>query len=294
MNYPIALIHEHVTIDLSAAKHDPDARQADFEASRAELSAMAAKGLRLICDQTNLGMGRNPEYCRRMSEATGIEILLATGFYKEPFYPPIVESSSERELSDLMIRELREGIDGSPFKASVIGEIGTGKGRPTELEAKVFRAAARAQAETGAPISTHTTLGELGLEQIAILRGAGADTSRVVLSHTDLKNDFDYLLALLDEGVSLSFDTIGKKSYLPDQTRADFIARLFKRGYGDKIMLSLDITRRSHLADRGGIGYSYLVDSFLPLLRERGVAEEDIGKAISLNASRFLGKELSL
>lgn len=29
--------------------------------------------------------------------------------------------------------------------------------------------------------------------------------------------------------------------------------------------MSMDITRRSNFADRGGVGYSYLLDTFAPL-----------------------------
>ena len=47
-----------------------------------------------------------------------------------------------------MVKELTEGMEGTGVRATVIGEIGTSKDI-TETEAKVFRAASRAHAETG-------------------------------------------------------------------------------------------------------------------------------------------------
>ena len=193
----ILYAHEHTTIDLSGPKKNIDCRLDDFDATAAEYRRLAEHGVVGIIDQTNRGMGRNVAYVQKMAAQAGVEITHATGYYKEPFLPPECYTLTEQQLCDIMVKELTEGIEGTGVRATVIGEIGTSKDI-TETEAKVFRAASRAHAETGAPICTHTTLGTRGLEQLEIFKSFGVDLSRVVLSHIDLSADLDYMKRLLD------------------------------------------------------------------------------------------------
>ena len=242
----ILYAHEHTTIDLSGPKKNIDCRLDDFDATAAEYRRLAEHGVVGIIDQTNRGMGRNVAYVQKMAAQAGVEITHATGYYKEPFLPPECYTLTEQQLCDIMVKELTEGIEGTGVRATVIGEIGTSKDI-TETEAKVFRAASRAHAETGAPICTHTTLGTRGLEQLEIFKSFGVDLSRVVLSHIDLSADLDYMKRLLDQGVNIAFDTIGKCNYQPDVSRADWLSRLCAEGYDTQIVMSMDITRRSKI-----------------------------------------------
>jgi phosphotriesterase-related protein len=109
----------------------------------------------------------------------------------------------------------------------------------------------------------------------------------VVLSHIDLSADLDYMKRLLDQGVNIAFDTIGKCNYQPDVSRADWLSRLCAEGYDTQIVMSMDITRRSNFADRGGVGYSYLLDTFAPLASEAGVPDRAWENLLYRNALRI-------
>ena len=165
-----------------------------------------------------------------------------------------------------MINEIVNSIDGSNNKASVIGEIGTSLNDIEDMEYKVFEASSRAHHETGAPIITHTTLGKLGLEQIELFKKFNVDLSKVTLSHIDLSGDLEYMIKLLDTGVNIAFDTIGKNNYQPDEKRAKWLKELCDRGYSSQIVMSMDITRKSHFKENGGLGYSYLIDNFCSIV----------------------------
>jgi phosphotriesterase-related protein len=223
-----------------------------------------------------------------MEKETGISIVVSTGFYKEPFLPPEALRGSARELADLFVSDIEDGAEGSGRKARLIGEIGTSLDTMTANEEKVFRAAAAAQTKTGVPISTHTTLGTLGFEQICFLTSLGADASRVIIGHLDLANNLDIIFQVLDQGAYVEFDTIGKIKYLPDETRVAFIKACCDRGYEKQLLLSMDITRRSHLKALGGIGYAYLVDTFLPALRNAGVSENALDAMLNKNPGVIL------
>ncbi|TCO56301.1 phosphotriesterase family protein [Caldanaerobacter subterraneus] len=283
------LIHEHLTIDLSRLKEDDDAKLDDVDSLIEDLKELKKSGIDTIVDVTNIGMGRDIERIKYISDISNINVILSTGFYKEPFLPEIVYKSSVKELADIFIDEIINGIDGTNYKASVIGEIGTSKEEIREVERKIFEAAAIAHNETGVPIITHTTLGFLGLEQIKIFKNMKVNLEKVVIGHVDLNIDMDYYLTLLDNGCYLAFDTIGKTNYQPDELRAISIKKLIDKGFINKILLSLDISRKSYLKNYGGFGHSYIVEKFIPLLKNVGVTEADIKTMLYKNPLELFG-----
>lgn len=285
----ITYMHEHITIDLSKEKNNIDCKLDLFEDSKNEFLEIKNLGVSRIVDVSNIGIGRDVNYVMRMERETGIEIYMSTGYYKDPFLPNYVSESSIDELANIMINDIEKGIDNSAKKASFIGEIGTGFDIVTENEKKVFIASALAQKKTGVFITTHTSLGKLGHEQLDILKENGANLEYVILGHTDLANDLDYIKSLLDRGVYIAFDTIGKISYLPEETRVKFIKELCDNNWEDKLILSVDITRRSHLKVNGGIGYAYLIKEFVPRLLEAGLEEYKINKLLVENPKKILG-----
>ncbi|WP_352404386.1 phosphotriesterase family protein [Sporanaerobacter acetigenes] len=281
-------IHEHLCIDLSGVKKDPDANLDDIAGVIEELKHLKSLGVDSIVEVSNIGMGRDVLALMKIWEATGINIILSTGFYKEPYYPKDVYDLDYRELSKILIKEIREGIDGTKLKAHVIGEIGTSKDVITENELKVLKAAICAHKETGNPIFTHTSLGTMGLEQLEVFKKYKIDMSKILIGHLDLSCDMDYHLKIAEYGCYLGFDTIGKVKYQKDEVRIQCIKSLIERGYLDQIVLSQDMTRRSHLKKRGGNGYSYLMEKFIPKAKFMGISEAEINCMMVDNPKRLL------
>ena len=277
------LMHEHITIDLSKEKQDLDCYLDCQQETISELKALYKQGVRNIVDMTNMGMGRMPEYLEQVEQESGINIIQATGFYKEPFLPDLVKEKTTKQLADIMVRELTEHLEGSSKRAAIIGELGTSKNQMRDLEKKVFDAGIEAAKRTGKPIYTHTTLGTYALEQIEYFKKHHMDLKSIVIGHMDLNTDLAYIKEVLYSGVYIGFDTIGKNNYLPDSRRAYYIAELEREGLLNQVVLSLDITRKSHLKYKGGIGYTYLIDTFLPMLRQAGVKEDSIEKMLIEN-----------
>lgn len=283
------LMHEHTTIDLSGVKKDMDCQLDCYSETVEEYRRLYALGVRTIVDVTADGMGRNVSYVQNVEKETGIRIVHSTGFYKEPFLPERVYHQTERELADWMIGEIRNGIEGGP-KPGMIGEIGTSKNTMTPMEKKVFDASILAARETGLPIYTHTTLGTYALEQAAYFKNSGLPMDRIVLGHLDLSGDLDYIRQVLDSGICIGFDTVGKNNYFPDAKRVEFLMALEAEDRLDQIVLSEDLTRKSHLSFSGGIGYSYIFETFIPMLRSAGLKQESLDKMLIHNPARILGR----
>lgn len=285
----ITLIHEHITIDLSGVKQNDDCNLNCYEETLEEFKELYRLGVRNVIDVTADGMGRNVEYVEKVSHLSGINIIQATGYYKEPFLPDSVYTMTVAELAQKMVKEINHGIGDSIVKAGVIGEIGTSKNSFEPLEQKVFEAACLAAKETGAVISTHTTLSTMALEQAAFFLERGMDPASIIIGHQDLLGDEQQINILIDQGFYVAFDTIGKNNYFPDETRAEIIYRLQEAGKIDHICLSLDITRKSNMKHLGGIGYSYMFTDFIPLMKSKGVTEASIHAMLVENPQRLFG-----
>lgn len=282
-------IHEHLRIDLSKEKKDTDTNFDDIGAVIEEMRTLKSKGVETIVEVTNIGMGRDIDVLKTIALQSGIKVIASTGFYKEPYLPEYVYDMNEKELSKILVDEITSGIEGTGVKAHMIGEIGSSQGTLKPAEGKVFRAAVRAHLETGNPISTHTTLGTAALEQLSLFKEYKLNPSKVVIGHLDLKCDLDYHLRVADTGCFMAFDTIGKTNYETDEKRAYHIKELIDRGHIGQIVLSQDITRKSHLTINGGIGYGHLIDNFIPLLIKIGLGEHHIKQMIISNPRRLLG-----
>ena len=98
----------------------------------------------------------------------------------------------------------------------------------------------------------------------------------------------DIIFSVLKKGVNIGFDTIGKTNYCPDAFRAEALRQIAKKEMLSQVVLSMDITRKSHLSYRGGIGYSYLFEKFIPLLLKEGFTQAQIDMLLKENPRRIL------
>jgi len=116
-----------------------------------------------------------------------------------------------------------------------------------------------------------------------------------VIGHLDRKLEWDYLHAVAQTGIFMSFDQLSKEKYYPDALRIEMIKKLIEGGYGDQIMLSADLARLSYLPSYGfgyGPGYTYILWRFVPWMIEEGISHEDIDKILIKNpAAAFAWKE---
>lgn len=284
------LMHEHMTIDLSGQKHNLDCKVDCIDEITKEMKKLYSKGVRNIVEVTNRGMGRNVKNIVKISKESGINFICSTGFYKEPFLPDYVYEMDKEEIAELLINDIEIGIDGTGIKAQLLGEIGTSKDHMTKEEEKIFESIVIAHKKTGVPISTHTTLGTNALGQIEFFEKNNVDLSKVNIGHVDLSGDIQYIIEILSKGVYISFDTIGKNNYLLDSKRVEMLKILQDMNLLNKVFLSQDISRKSNMEFMGGIGYSYIFDSFIPMLKEKGITDESLDLMLHKNPMNFFNK----
>lgn len=290
----VTYTHEHLLID--AMDHYPSYEFVidDEDMVTMELAEFTARGGRTICDVTSDEIGRNPEALVRLSRRAGIHVVMGCGYYREFGYPKIVQELTSRELAEILVREIEVGVRDTGIRAGFIGEIGTGRHFVKPAEERVFRAAALAQQRTDVAVSTHTTRwGTLALEQIAMLQEFGVDPTRIIIGHLGDRIGVKHLLPIAAKGVYLEIDNIGYLDYQPEWVRADNAAALVKEGFGERVLLSEDICSLRHLKYLGGKGYGYLLETFIPMLKQRGVSNEAIHKMLVTNPARAFARRRS-
>nr|WP_207890478.1 phosphotriesterase-related protein [Rubrobacter taiwanensis] len=282
--------HEHLIAVPPASQEDRDLELSDYDKSLQELVYFREAGGRTLVEASTLDYGRNVQLLAKMSEAAGINVVATTGFNKHIYFPDWVEAKSVEEIADLLIREVREGVDSTGIRAGVL-KSGSWYNVIHPLEEKVTRAVASAQLETGAPVWLHTEAGTMGLEMLDILEEEGVDLSRVAVGHSDRNADPYYHLKLAERGAYVQFDGPGKVKYYPDSTRVDLIKNLLGHGYGARLLISGDMGRRSYLhAYGGGPGFRYILTKFIPRLRDEGISEESIEQIFVANPARWLAQ----
>ena len=285
------LPHEHIFCDFTPVTGDLDHLLNDKDLALRELAYFERVGGVTIVDITPSDLGRQPELLAEIAEKTSLNIIMSTGWYRKAFYPPIIDSSSTKSLAQAMITELTDGIalqDGRKIKAGIIGEIGVDRDVVSAQEERVLRAAAIAALETGAPISTHSSMYPVGIKQLEILQQYPISSSKIIIGHADTYLNLDYHMAIVDAGCYVQFDTIGRHHMNSDHDRAVAIMRLVERGYQDQILLSTDRCFRSDLKTFGGFGYDYLFTTFKELLEKFGLAEQKFNQITQKNPQNAL------
>lgn len=279
------LMHEHMSIDLSPGDLGTEA----FDLLCLDLKEAYRYGVRNIVDMTNQSMGRSPEYVRRLTEETGINIIMSTGHYLEEFIDPAIMDQTPEEIAEEAVRDLTEGIDGSGMKAGIIGEIAWCREGPCEKELRSWEGMCIAARRTGATVYTHTSTRFHHIPQAEYLISHGIPPERIVIGHLDFCRSDENMKKLLGMGVYLGLDMIGKVTGRGDEYHADTVCKLKEWGFLSKVVLSLDICRIEDLKSAGGYGYGHLFETFIPMLEKRGITEEDVELMLRENPRKVLG-----
>lgn len=270
----------------------------DLELAVQELDLFKGAGGGAVLEMSTIGLARDPRGLAEISRRTGLHIVCGAGYYVAASHPPGTDRRPANDLAGEMIEEIRVGIAGTGVRAGVIGEIGVSEPM-APIERTMLRAAARAQAATGALLVIHPGPGKASTLAIAdLLEAEGVPPSRVVLGHADerLRGDGEALVALLRRGFTLGFDTFGRDLFMPwrrrqhpsDAQRIGALAPLVQAGFARQVVLSQDLAWKHELTAFGGYGYAHVLRSIVPRLRDAGLSAEDVDQMLIGNPRRLL------
>lgn len=258
-----------------------------------------ARGDTIVELTTSGEFGRDPLGLVRISRATGLHIIMGTGYNSAALHTQKLIAQTEDEVTDELVGEIAVGVGKTGVRAGIIGEIGCSTLDATER--KVLRCCARVQQRTGVAISIHPTPDdEAALEIMTILRDAGADLGHTIMGHVHISGFSKATCrTLADAGCYLGYDNFGLEGLmelpglgrtvdLRDTQRIDDIVELIADGYLEKIIVSQDVATKHRLAAYGGLGYAHVLRDIVPVMLSRGVTEDQLHTLLVENPKRVL------
>lgn len=290
------LSHEHVLVSMGEDNHHYPWRY-DWDATRAnairELAEAKQGGVDTLIDLTTPDLGRDVEFVRDVSRASGMNVVVATGIWRD--IPRSFWTRDIDEIADIFVREIEVGIGDSGIKAGCI-KVANDMGGVSPEGERILRGAARALKRTGCPISTHHWAPEeVGRRQVEIFQEEGAPMDRIAIGHSADTTDVAYLEELLRTGVYLSMDRYPGAAGRPNwEQRNSTVKALIDKGWAARLMLGHDYAPmavvRGHEApaNTGPTRYLFVTTVAIPALLAQGVPAETIDLMMREVPRRFL------
>jgi phosphotriesterase-related protein len=295
----VVLSHEHVLVGMGEDPHHYPWRF-DWTKTREnairELSEAKAGGVDTIIDLTTPDLGRDVEFVRDVAQASGMNVVVATGIWRD--VPRSFWARDLDEIADIFVREIEVGIGTTEIKAGAI-KVANDMGGVTPEGERILRGAARALKRTGCPISTHHWAPEqVGTRQVEIFKEEGAPMDRICIGHSADTTDIPYLESLLNTGVYLSMDRYPGGNGRPEwRERNETVKALIDRGWVDRLMLGHDYAPAPVLAGHETptptqpTRYLFCSTVAVPALKAAGVSEKEIETMLRDVPRRFLTGE---
>lgn len=281
------LSHEHVMVDWigadSTGAHRWD-RDSVVDVVRPWLKEIKELGVKSFVDCTPAYLGRDPLVLKRLSEATGLNILTNTGYYgavDNKFIPEHAYSETAEELARRWIDEFENGINDTGVQPGFI-KIGVKEeGELSKLHRKLITAAGMTHKKTGLVIKSHTGGDVPAFEQIEVLQEMGVSPAAFIWTHAQ-NGSLEKNLEAAGTGAWVSLDGVNISNADEDEgNKNSYVERLkaFKEaGLLNKVLLSHDAGWYDVGEPAGGSFRSYTdVHEFLiPALKENGFSGDDI------------------
>jgi phosphotriesterase-related protein len=328
-NLGITLPHEHLLIDMKVWHEEPagagdkkyinekvgiknlgwiknniynnidNMQLLDADVAIEEAGHFKNEGGGTIVDVTNVNLSRNPENLARISRATGLNIIMGSGYYVGESQTVEFDKLSVDDIAEEIINDIKSGVGIYKIKAGIIGEVGC-SWPLLEREKKSLEASVYAQKETGAAITIHPGRHEDSpMEILEYMDLFGVDMNKVVMGHLD-RTDFQYqtIKKIAKVGCYLEYDCFGEEGFYPlqlgvfnmpcDRERIEQVKKLIEDNFLDKIIISHDICMKMFLVSYGGAGYAHILKNIRPQMIAREIPLEQIMKIMVDNPKRFL------
>jgi phosphotriesterase-related protein len=296
-------IHEHIGYGMPGSELDSKwwkRPEQAYEETVPKLRRFHELGGGTFVDATGICNGRDIDYYKSLSAKTGVHIIACTGFVGGDTALEFFANASVEYLTNQFVHEITVGIGGTGAKAGVI-KVGVSRGgKMTELDKRIYRAAARAALTTGVPILTHLAID--AETSIAIFKEEGLALDRVLFGHADDGINFDKTKHdyIFSQGGRIGFDTFGYETELPDppfwarprNDRLNHFLQLIEQGHIDLLLASAD-ANCSPLGWPGVKGHTvnYIFDQLIPDLQRAGMDQATIDRIFVENPAGFLAMQ---
>jgi phosphotriesterase-related protein len=278
----ITLIHEHIVIDWigsdSTGYHRWN-RDSVVERILPFLQEIAGSGCKTFIDCTPAYLGRDPFVDQRLSELSGLNIIISTGYYgamNDKYVPRHAWTETSEQLSERWLKEWNKGIDESGIRPGIIKIAVRRDTILSELHTKIVEAAALAHLKSGLTIVSHTGIGERAFEQLEILKKYGVSPEAFVWTHAQGGTKEDQIRAA-KSGAWISLDNVNSDT-ASLLSYVEMLINLKKNNLLNKVLISHDSGWYTVGEPVGGAirPYTDIFNYLLPEMRKNGFTNEEI------------------
>ncbi|MGW9136197.1 phosphotriesterase family protein [Streptomyces sp. NPDC055681] len=272
-----------------------------FETLAAKLKDFRAHGGGTIVDSTGMFHGRDVRLYETLSRTTGVHIVASTGqgpeellggYFLTPQTNPPTPWPAEK-FADLFTKEVTEGMVVPRVErrgaAGLVATAATLEGM-TATDESLFRGAARTALSTGVAVSIR--YGSDAVQDLDVVLDEKLPADRVVVGGLDRKDAVaaGAPLEITRRGAYVALDHVGveDEAHITDIERAALVAGLVQAGFGNRVLLSSNATGVAKGHPGNDLPYSYVLTTFVPLLKAQGLSDEDTQRILVENPRDLL------
>ncbi|MGY3206051.1 phosphotriesterase family protein [Streptomyces sp. TE5632] len=300
----VVAVHEALLSVVPGAEHAYDItidRAEIFETLAAKLKDFRAHGGGTIVDSTGMFHGRDVRLYEALSRTTGVHIVASTGqgpeellggYFLTPQTNPPTPWPAEK-FADLFAKEVTEGMVVPRVErrgaAGLVATTATLEGM-TATDESLFRGAARAALSTGVAVSVR--YGSDAVHDLDVVLDEKLPADRVVVGGLDRRDAAatGAPLEIARRGAYVALDHVGAEdeAHITDAERADLVTDLVRAGFGNRVLLSSNATGVAKGHPGNDLPYSYVLTTFVPLLKARALSDEDTQRILVENPRDLL------
>lgn len=284
------LSHEHILVDfIGADKVDLSRYDAEevFHTALPKLLFAKEKGCKTLIECTPAYLGRDVKLFKRLSEASGLNILTNTGYYGaagEKYLPAHAYTETAEQLASRWINEWENGIENSGIKPGFI-KSGVDKYPLSAVQQKIVGAAALTHLATGLTIGIHTGDGKAALEELRIIQSYGIKPEAWIWIHAQNEKTRELHIRAAKAGGWVSFDGVSNDSIAEC---LDFLKSMKSENLLDHVLLSHDAGWYHVGESNGGIYHDYntISGKLIPAMKENDFTQNEIQLLFNTNPAK--------
>jgi phosphotriesterase-related protein len=251
------------------------------------LQRLYTAGCRAIVEASPPLGGQNIKLLRKLSMDSRINIIPCTGHSLPNYVHRIHSERYAEQLSERWIKDFKGGldiIDGVKIQPGHI-KLLLARGKLSEVDREVLRAAIMTNKEVGIPIHCHMLEAPLADEVMDLLETEKANFDKFLWSHTLCDKNYDTIHRALDLGMWLGLDLIKRNEY---GENLGFIKEAILGGFEDRILLSQDYDFYDEVIAHGEQHpcADFFTD-FIPYCIAQGISPDTLDRIISKNPGEF-------
>ncbi|QVK21387.1 hypothetical protein KHQ82_03445 [Mycoplasmatota bacterium] len=268
-------------------KYNEQEIESDFERLVPVIKELYKLSCRTIVEASPPIGGQNLKLLKRLSEETKVNIVPCTGWNVNKSVYKLFPNKFREQLAKRWVSDFNEGLDvleGTIIRPGYI-KLLLDRGKISEVDIEMIKAAIIASKETGMPIHCHILEAEMVYSVIELLEGENADFSKFLWAHADKEKDLETIKYAASKGMWIGIDTIHYGEY---KEYIELLKNIINSGIKDKLLLSQDYDFIEEMDRTGNIKSCIsFFDEFIPYCLNEGFDVKTISDIIVSNPAEY-------